>query len=519
MRFLFVLLAGALVARPQPPETDVAARRERAREILDRAVQMAGAAPPIVHVMAMMDVGAVYHVFDKEKSVYFLRHAFAATTGVPEEDGSNFRTRFQTEIVKRLAQVSSADAGDMLRGMAEPGKDAGGGSATLKVVEVLLGKEKPEFDRAIEMVNLVPDSADYAYDAAERIFLKLPKADARRTIVFGNAFSAYKRHSTGTAFPGLLSRCWRQLPRDTAQSAVASVVNSIVDRVEDPGTTEAGFSANEEGVKRANSRKAKELLDLIHVVRELDPKRARELLAKYPEIAGSPAPKEPEDKKPEANDSDDDPSNFAMPLIPFSPTMNLEQMKVEMEKYTKAMQKAEEARAAISKNPQKALDLAAEVDPRMRASLLAMLAETASGKDAALGQSLLEQCTALLSDIKDPGDRVIPWARLGGAAHKLKNDKLAAEALQHALDDVGQVYARDLDPNMPNSALPDHWPGIVGCRIVIWSAVKSLGIAAEPLLAGIRNQDLVLLGQVEMGRALLDQRRNEWSIQWNYTSK
>ena len=86
----------------------------------------------------------------------------------------------------------------------------------------------------------------------------------------------------------------------------------------------AGFSANEEGVKRANSKKAKELLELIHVVRELDPKRAKELLAKYPEIADAPAPQEPttEEKK---SDADEEPE-LTMPLIPFQGSMNVAAM-------------------------------------------------------------------------------------------------------------------------------------------------------------------------------------------------
>ena len=511
-----VLTAAALYAQAADPETT--SRREKAREILDRAAQAAGPAPPVIHVMAMMDIGAVYQVFDKEKAVGLLRQAFAATSAVAEDEGLNYRTRYQGEIVKRLAEIGSREAADLLRSMQEPGKDAGGGSATRRVVDVLLGREKPDFDGAIEMVNLVPENAEYAYDAAERIFLKLPKGDLRRTLVFGNALAAYGRHSTGTAFPHMLSIVWRQLPRETAQSAVGRVVEAIAGRAEDATHTEAGFSANEEGVKRANSRKAKELLELIHVVRELDPKRAKELLAKYPEIADSPAPKDPEESKPASKD-DDDPSDFAMPLVPFTPSTNFEQLKAEMDRYTKAMEKADQARAAIAKDPAKALELAAEVPARIRASLLATLAETASGKDTRLGESLVERCVKLLSEVTDPGDRVLPWAKIAEAAHRLKNDKLAAESLQHALDDVAAVYARDQDADRPNTALPDHWPGIVGCRLVIWSAVKALGTQAEALLAGMRNQDLVLMAQVEMGRALLDQKRHEWSIEWSYSGK
>ena len=142
-----------------------------------------------------------------------------------------------------------------------------------------------------------------------------------------------------------------------------------------------------------------------------------------------------------------------------------------------------------------------------------------SAKNAEFGQTLLDKCATLLSEIKDPGDRVMPWAKIAEAAHTLKNDKFALEALQHALDDLAAVYAWDTDADAPNVALPEYWPSIVGCRMVMWSASKALGVNAEPLLAGIPVSDLALLARVELARALLEQPRKEWSIQWEHTSK
>jgi hypothetical protein len=476
-----------------------------------------GTQQPTIHVMAMMDIGAAYNVFDKQKSISFLRAAFGATSAIPEEDGRNFRTRFQGEIVRRLAEISIGDAGDMLRGMTEPGKDKGTGSATKRVVDVILSREKPDFDRAMEVVNLVPANADYAYDAAEQILHKLPPNDSRRAIVFGNALTAYRRASTGPEFPRMLGRTWKEVPRDSAISAVRAVVDAILERADDPGNTEAGFSGNEEGIKRANSKKAKELVELIHVVREIDPKRAKELLVKYPEIADAPAPKEwkPEEKK---TDKDDDEPDFAMPLIPFdTSSLNPANLEAELQKYTRMQAKIDEAKAAMEKDPGKGLTLIAEIPPKYRPSLVASAAFRVSPKNPELGNNLLEKCGTLLAETKDPGDRVLPWAKIAETAHTLKNDKLAREALQHALADAGEVYALDTDAKLPNVALAEYWPSIVGCRMVMWSASKALGVEAESLLPDIAVQDLALLARVELARALLEQTRREWSIQWEHT--
>jgi len=494
--------------------------KKAARELLDSAEKMAGSAQqPYAHVMALMEIGAAYQVFDKERSVSLLRAAFGATSTVTEEDGRFYRTRYQSEIVRRLADISVNDACDMLRGMGQPGMDMGTGSATKRVVDVLLSRSQPDFDRAMEVVNLVPDNAEYAFDAAEEILRKLPSNDSRIAIVFGNALTAYRRTSTGPAFPRMLGRVWRQVPRDSAVSAVRAVVDGIVARADDPGNNEAGFSANEEGVKRANSKKAKELVELIHVVKELDPKRAKELLVKYPEIADAPPPKETKADENPKHKRDEDESDFAMPLIPIHGSMDISAMQAEIDNMKKIETKADEAKGLLEKEPAKAIALIEEVPPRFRASLLAMAAAKASEKNPALGENLVEKCATLLADLKDPGDRVLPWAKISEAAHRLNNDKLALEALQHALSDVAEVYASDTDAKEPNVALPEYWPSIVGCRLVMWSASKSLGSKAESLLPGISAPDLALLARVELARALLEQNRREWSIQWEHSSR
>jgi hypothetical protein len=509
-----VCALAAVAAAEVTPE-----KKKAAQELLDSSEKMAGGAQQgYAHVMAMMDIGALYQVFDKQKSVALLRAAFSATSTISEEDGRNFRTRYQGEIVRRLADISVNDACDMLRGMAQPGKDMGTGSATKRVVQVLLSRTKPDFDRAMEVVNLVPDTSDYAFDAVEEILRKLPPNDSRIAIVFGNALTAYRRTSTGPAFPRMLGRVWRQIPRDSAVSAVRAVVDAIIERADDPGNTEAGFSINEEGTKRANSKKAKELVELIHVVKELDPKRAKELLVKYPEIADAPAPKEANaDEKP-ADKKDDDERDFAMPLIPIHGSMDIAAMQAEIQNMGKMEAKADEAKAMLEKDPAKAIEMIEEIPPRFRVSFLAMGAAKVSAKDAALGQTLLEKCATLLKEVPDPGDRVLPWAKIAEAAHTLKNDKLAQEAFQHAFADIVEVYGSDTDAKLPNVALPEYWPSVVGCRLIMWSASKVLGVEAEPLLAGISAPDLALLARVELARALLEQNRREWSIQWEHAS-
>src|SRR5262249_11808070 len=159
-------------------------------------------------------------------------------------------------------------------------------------------------------------------------------------------------------------------------------------------------------------------------------------------------------------DKDDD-EDFAMPLIPFNASLSPLELEAEMRKFTKMQEKIEEAKAAIEKDLAKGLALAAEIPPKYRPSLLASAVLRGSAKNPELGNNLLEKCATLLAETKDPGDRVMPWAKSAEAAHTIKNDKLAREALQHALADLGDVYNWDTDATTPNRALPEYWPSIV----------------------------------------------------------
>ena len=270
-----------------------------------------------------------------------------------------------------------------------------------------------------------------------------------------------------------------------------------------------GFG-NEEGVKRANSRKAKELVELIHVVRELDPKRARELLAKYPRSRMRHKESKGDETQSGGNDDEHD---FAMPLIPFHETPNMTEMQAEMQKYTKMAEKADAAKAALENDPAKALSLIAEVAPRFRASLLASAAARVSAKNAELGQTLLDKCATLLSEIKDPGDRVMPWAKIAEAAH------------------IEERWSRWRPCSMRWTILPPSTRGYgCGCTQRCPAGVLAihrglphgdverkqvLGASAEPLLAGIPVSDLALLARVE-GRAPSSNSPERNGDQWEH---
>lgn len=233
--------------------------REKARELLDGAAQVLSTTPPDLQVDGLIRVAECYQELDKQKAVELMRQAFAGTAALPEDSDRGFRCRMQADIIGKTAAMSQPEAIEMLRGMAEPVKDPETRArAADRVVQVLL--EKSDF---------------------ERIFEKLPKEDARRLLVFGNAADAWK-HSASGAFPRMVARHWREVPPQMAQAAVESVVTAILARKDDTSASES-LSAGDKSV-RLKSRHSRELFDIMPPLRALDPQRAAGLMAKYTDL-------------------------------------------------------------------------------------------------------------------------------------------------------------------------------------------------------------------------------------------
>jgi hypothetical protein len=161
----------------------------KALKLLDEAAATAGSTTLEIHILSLMHLGRTYPVYDKKKAIDFFRQAFAATSAAPEET----RDVLQGEIVKWLADVSLPDAMEQLRGMEEPATGLEGNtSAVDRVIQLLLAKS--EFDKAAEVIGLIPAEADYPFRAAALLFDQLPKDDPRRVLVFTRATSAYSSY-------------------------------------------------------------------------------------------------------------------------------------------------------------------------------------------------------------------------------------------------------------------------------------------------------------------------------------
>ncbi|PYT30797.1 MAG: hypothetical protein DMG58_13620 [Acidobacteria bacterium] len=492
----FALLSASLIcaqekpaAKPdastQRPKQEKPTPRAKARELLDNAAEMVAATNPQVHAAGLMHLAYAYETLNRKKAIEFYQQAFTSSAVL----GANARENLQPDIVTAVAQLSLPDAIEMVQQIRP---------APAHVVGTIVAQmmQKEQIAQAIELVETTGSTGAYSFGAVEQIFKKLPEDDPRRIALFSSAMSAYTLHSQDEGgnfqrgFADLLARHWQEIPRSMADLSLTAIINNILDRKDDDPLTQT--VATEKGAFKFNSRKDVELFEIINVVQGLDPKRAQELLEKRPDLRAA------FELFPGGSTSINNSSTSST-----SDNVSFARLQ-EMRQRAQAESLAAQAMAESEKDPRKALEIAGAIEiPALKARALGAIAGSVGKKDPEFAKGVLSRCSSMLSDIKDPGDRMDTWATVAQTAWNIKDEKQAWEAIDHGIADATALYKLDTDEDSPNVALREYWPSTQAYRRIISCATKLFGVDAEPMLMKIRDPDLALLAQIEMGSTLL----------------
>ena len=488
--------------------------KKRAGMLLDTAGQAVGAARPEVQVFGLLHLAENYQPLDKEKSLDYFRQAFAAAASLPADTGVNQRGQLQAEIVRSLAPANVDESMAMLRQMEASPKDDRRIGAAQAIIQVLIQKKR--LDEALEVAQSFGTSGDYPYSAAGSLFKALPADDPRRSTLFSSAMLAYAAHPRGS-FPDLLVKVWREIPGSLAQSAVNTLVNAILDRKDENSNMSANYSSAK-GTASFSSQKDVDLFNLMHILRTFDPKRADEILETRPDLKAAIA-QFPEGTASMQDEGKDGKSTSNTSMYSYSGQADPQRgARQRLEALARSI--ASQALAALKEDPDKALSLAKTIpDPSIQADVLGSIANSVGEKDAGAAKGILGQCISILDDIKDPMQRVNTWTRVAEAAHRIKDDKLAWQAIDRAMADATALYKLDADEDAPNKALREYWPSTQSYRRIVITAVKLFGVDAEPLLLRITDPDLALFARVEMAQALLERPHESWSINVSRTKR
>lgn len=506
------LFTGLLLSqtKPEGQTADKPDPKVKARQLLETAVGTLGSAQPEVQAVALTQLGVAYRAFSKKKALEFLQQAFDVAGALPAGAGGRSRSRLQVETVRSVADLDVSEAIRMLRAMPATGSTAYDLRvwAAYRIVEVLLAKD--QIDPAIEVVNSLGSNGAYPFGAASLIFAKLPDEDSRRITLFGSAMAAYAARPD-RAFVQMLARHWRRVPRRMAESALDSVLKQTLETKTDQGFEMLSISTESATVSLRSAQDA-DLFELIEVIRALEPKRAEEILAARRELKSvlEAHPQGAQSIK-GANTTmiktgSRNPPQAANPMI-------REQLRAASGQQLMALAatRSAAALAALKDDPQRAVSAAKLIPiPSRQAEVLGVIARSVGEKDPATARSVLNQCLALVADLKEPADRIGPWDSIADAAYVLGDDKLVAEAIEKGMADAAELYKKDTNTDSPNTRPPQDWPSTMAFLRIIGRATRLLGVASELLLLKISDPDLNLLARIEMANRLLgrpEQRR------------
>lgn len=468
---------------PSKPPT----HREQAAELLTKAGEMVAATRPEVQAAALIHLGDTWTVLDRKKAGEYFDQALAALPGVSEK---SFNDYLRTGLISAAAEADPEHAASLLASV--PDAPA---QAVDRIVTGLLQKKNTA--RAIAVVETVSATGPFPFRAAQRILETLPADDERRLPLFGAATSAYLARPNNTAFGALLASQWKTVPRNMTETALRALVDTILKNKGDDEHYQQTLS-NDQGAVSFSSRASAELFYVMHIVQEIDSKRAEELLRARPDLAGA-LQRFPGGRAGMGNNVNSNTNSRGRDDSAPSgqdASMNLGAI---------ADARAAEAHKKFDTDQDAALDLAKTIPVvHVRAATLAEFALKLAAQQPERAGQLIDQCLDELKEDKNEGLRVRLWPDLAEAAHKAKRDEQARKMIERGIADAEALYKSDTNADSPNRAIRDEWPSTQAFRRTLYRAAKLFGPDASSYLVRVQDPDLSVLATIEVARALLN---------------
>jgi hypothetical protein len=495
--FALALLAVTLVAADKPTP------RQKARELLDSAAEMVAATKPDVQAVALMHLADNYQTFDKKKAIEYFKQAFTAAS-LPPAGQSPFARSTQMEIVVALTTLDTAEGIALLKQMEPPAQGYDNRSfAASRVIGALL--QKNQIQPAIDLADYMGSSSAYPFSGVSQIMAKLPPGDNQFAAVFTSALSAYTV-KPDRSFVSLVMQYRKDLPAGLAEAALPRILAAILSPKDEQPYQAQTFSSSK-GTATFSKLEDSQLFDVAPLIREIDPKRFEDLLATHPELSSALQ------LFPGGGPSVYDDRGITIYTVGSNSKSTgsdaekraMDTMNSRMKMTALINTRAEAALAAATKDPDKALDLVAEIpSPPKQAEVLARIAESVGENDAAKARRVLARCITLLDDVKYPEDRVLAWDAVAGAAIIIKDYAILQRAIDRMLADAAELYKEDSNSDRPNRAWRENWPSTQAYRRAVIRAAKLLSVDAEPILQKITDTDQNVLARITLAQALLE---------------
>jgi hypothetical protein len=473
------LLAGLLAAALAVPlpAADKPTPRQKAKELLDGAAEIVAATRPDTQAAALFHLADNYQAFDRKKSIEYFKQAFTAAGSA-----NVFGRSQQTEIVVALAALDTNEGITLLKLIEAPTQGYDNRSfAAARIIGALMQKE--QFQIVIDLADYMGAAGAYPFEGISILLGKFQSGDERFAAVFSGALNAYTVKPS-SSFGALVMRHRKELPAGMLQAAVSRILANALSSKDDKPYAPLTLSSSK-GTATFTNREDAELFDIMPLVREVDPSRYDDILSAHAELRSALQ------LFPGGGTSVADDRGISAYTVSGGKTSDPAAQKREMEAMNSRMQmqalinaRVQAALIAAPKDPDKALDLVAEIpSPPRQAEVLATIARGVGANDPAKGRRILGRCVDMLDDLKYADDRVTVWDIVADAA---------------------ELYKEDTDKDRPNRGSRENWPSTQAYRHAMIRAAKLMQVDAEALLPKVTDPDLNVLARITLAQALLE---------------
>ncbi|MBZ5508572.1 MAG: hypothetical protein LAO78_24195 [Acidobacteriia bacterium] len=487
----------------QPPAPVKLAKRpageEQAIDLLTRAEGEAAGLEGKMRAWVLWQIGLAYQAIDKTKALEIFHTALVAAHAA-NEGGSAGKPPTSDRL--KMNPHPSLPPGlllerDIARSIVllepkqadETAQQIDPSIRTAILISVLSSQEKEkQFDRAMETLNRISAESEVPYEHAIRLMADLkPGQSGELTQLFLTALASYRNHAPHSqmrdAFPTMLSRFWKRLPKEIVTQAIDEV---LIQAADDKGSVSYSVLSGKGGPSMRSLYEYR-LSQLMPMLREFDPSAAHKYEEKYPALASNTS-------DPGGVNAQSDPaaSTNGFQLHPGSSYPSMISSMLEEPAAQKVAAKADSGHISDAVS-----DAGNIRDTSLRAQLYEYIARHAAAKQDSAADDAVENMLHAAEKLQ-PSEAFPYYGSASEIYIKINRLDDAKQSIEAGLKVAGKLYEKDSDEDDPNTALKAFWPSTNAYCTMVRQAAGISQAWAISLLQSIKDPEIKVAAETAL---------------------
>jgi hypothetical protein len=491
--WIFLFCTFRVFAQPPSPERKTAIR---AQELLKDLDGLALVASPGMRSVLLLELANSYQAIDNSRVPGYLTQAFEASTAIT--DDANTKQRLQVQIASRLLNFGSSKVEDLL--------PVATGTGRMFVLKALAAKcvSDRRYDDALVLLDEITAETEFPYTTATQVMLSLPAArNADKQRLFVKALQSYKatEHKQLAIGSDDLATMVVRFRRTMPPSLLLEAIDEILAQARQTMPGRFDLSSNR-GIASFGSNYEYRLFEVLPVLREIDPDRAKSLLEEQQNVKGMLQQFPDGIQSLDKTIRDSPLTKGETPLLTTTVSVNGKTDATNLlgERFRQSI---DSVVAAAAENPAQALANAVRLPVRvgnrnLRADALESVARAAFSSSPVVAKQALRELKTTALDGVPALDKADYLARIADLEIKEKETDSAVETIHSGLQVADELLSADESADDPNQAIKAYWPSTHVWRKFIELADRISHRFAEEVLGKLRDPEIALLSRITL---------------------